>query len=1500
MPRYLLTLFFCFSFTLFWPSNSFGATQSFVVKTKSDSFTLEKLSEFLLKTDSHHVESVTPLFRKKDQTDLSEKNHLQKLQTKLSKRKRLSKNIKNRFLNRYFKIETNFDSLEEEQKFLELLKLNPSIHQASKNENTPLNYEVNDPYLNSNSLYGYNSSDLWNLDIIRAQTAWDKTLGSPTVLVAVIDTGIDRNHADIASNIAINSLEDQGTPQFDDDDNNYADDIYGYNFYQNNNNTMDNIGHGTHVAGTIAAIANNNYGIVGIAPLTKILPIKVCESSCPIDAVVKGIVYATDRGADVINMSLGGPLNSGVELYQDAVSYAHDHGVVIVVSAGNDGENTNFVYPASLVKTISVASSTTEDTLSSFSNRGATVDLAAPGGGDFSNSSKRNILSLKSSYATNWGSYVIDHDFMNLAGTSMAAPLVSGTAALLLAQYPDLTPEEIRQILKKTSADHKNQLTEIQSGRLDAGQALNLARDYQCEALITSPKSYSVQSSSHLEIQGFANGEASETYKLTIKKGRFSQNERLITEDIANKTDELLGNYNLENQFGLFVVTLQVFTSSGQECGHDEKAFHLSPLSPVITYSKGAFNQLETGHTLKTGDFNQDGFPDLVIGSPHNTAYSATYPTQLGRTIIMFGKPESFEQSSSLDNSFYFSASFIDRTAIDRSGLSYAILDFDGDGFDDLALARPTANQNGTDSGSVCIFRGSYSNYWGRNWYSDVGDYCFYGEFSGNFLASDVANAGDLDGDGRDDLAIAACGYNGQISAGSQRVYIVYGRQKSQLSTSQHQNINIAETITEYDVVSGQPCTNPSEFKNMKVGSSGDFNGDGFDDFIYSLLGTTNRIYGLYGSSSGLPLATDNIALFRYSNIGVYEAYDNPSYLTSQFSPAGDFNGDGFDDFLIFSKVLIGSKNKLGKASLIYGSDDNSRNKGIMHLSDTVLNNTLTQMRVTESMESGESSHADLNHDGFDDLLIAVPGDTNTHGYIAIILGGKPIDGPLPIFERADLIISSEALGLESSSEFAKSIAVADFNQDGLLDIVVSAPKSSQSIYVFNIFTQDSHETDLDWDGFTTSTGDCDDRNPLKNPNIIESINNEDDNCNNLIDDNTEAFDDDGDGFSEQEGDCRDDDLTIYPGATEHPNNIDDDCDDTVDEGTINFDDDGDGYAEISGDCDDTNNAIHPHQIETPNSIDDDCNQIIDDNTIRYDDDGDGQTELQGDCDDSNPQIFRGQIETINNLDDNCNNLIDDNTTVYDDDHDGYTEEQGDCDDTSYSMNPGLREWIDNLDNDCNGIKDDHTNAYDDDGDGFSEQTGDCNDQDPQVFPGQIEILNLKDDNCNGLLNEGTTQYDDDGDGFSEEQGDCNDANPNQAPFKKEIINNEDTNCDNEIDNVITEIVIEEDSTKTEPNPISSEQTENSDSEDQNENEENDSPNPISNQPVANTPSENNQSNENQVVSNGSSGGCSLQTKQQTNTSYMFALIPLLLICIRQQKSYCQETTSRKPFSETG
>lgn len=303
-------------------------------------------------------------------------------------------------------------------------------------------------------------SEQWALDIVNAESAWGISQGDHSIVVAVVDTGVDISHEDLAKNVWFNPAEIAGNG-VDDDGNGYVDDVNGWDFHGNDNDPTDetgsvNPGHGTHCAGIIGAECNNTVGICGIAPKVSIMPVRFLgkDGSGDLFASVKAVSYAADNGAHIISASWGAVVpESAAQPIVDAIKKAEEKGVIFIAAASNEGKSndTTSVYPANAQtpNMISVAGSNPNDQKPVWSNYGRKVDIAAPG---------ENILST------------IPGGYKALSGTSMATPMVSGLVALMKSLDNDLTGAQARSILQSTGVDVD--IETASKKRIDAHKAL--------------------------------------------------------------------------------------------------------------------------------------------------------------------------------------------------------------------------------------------------------------------------------------------------------------------------------------------------------------------------------------------------------------------------------------------------------------------------------------------------------------------------------------------------------------------------------------------------------------------------------------------------------------------------------------------------------------------------------------------------------------------------------------------------------------------------------------------------------------------------------------------------------------------------------------------------------------------------------------------------------------------------------------------------------------------
>jgi subtilisin family serine protease len=289
---------------------------------------------------------------------------------------------------------------------------------------------------------------------IQAPEAWDVQKGDSTVVIAIVDNGVDYKHEDLTANVWTNEPEASGVTGVDDDGNGFVDDIHGWDF---GNDDADPIGlpttfHGTHCAGIASAVTNNQIGIAGSGWNCEFMPVKVSADDTPDDMPMgfEGITYAADNGADVISCSWGFYGYSRWE--QECVNYAYRKGAVIICCAQNlDAEGAT--YPASYQNVISVAAVKSDDTKANYSNYGPWIDICAPGGDE-----KAGILST-----------MPNNEYASFSGTSMATPIVAGVCGLVKSLHPDWSTDQvIRQVL--LTADNIDALNPQYSGKLGHGR----------------------------------------------------------------------------------------------------------------------------------------------------------------------------------------------------------------------------------------------------------------------------------------------------------------------------------------------------------------------------------------------------------------------------------------------------------------------------------------------------------------------------------------------------------------------------------------------------------------------------------------------------------------------------------------------------------------------------------------------------------------------------------------------------------------------------------------------------------------------------------------------------------------------------------------------------------------------------------------------------------------------------------------------------------------------
>ena len=432
-----------------------------------------------------------------------------------------------------------------------------------------------DPVIPNDPMY----PEQWNLPLVRLPQAWAIEKGDRDVVIAIIDSGIDYRHEDLAPKAWINpgEIPENG---LDDDGNGYIDDVYGWDFtdapnlqaegdyLEGDNEPIDEKGHGTHVAGIAGAMPDNGIGVAGVAWECPLMAIRAGlslggSSRMQDDDSAAAIVYAVDNGASVINMSWGSERRSFV--IQDAIDYAYARGAVLVAAAGNS-QKPAAIFPAGYRKVIAVAS--TEQNQQRFyqSNFGASVDIGAPG---------NVILSTQ-----------INNQYRLLTGTSMASPHVAGVAALLLAKRPALTHEEVRHILISTAdpvfQEDSDALDErfVGAGTVNAERALLASGALQARILAPETNSGGADS---IIVVGTAGGYKFHSWQLSYGASTVPTEFTPFTQSSSTqKIGETLAVWDtITVPEGIYTVRLTTTATDGQQV-HDQVVLSVDRTPPQI------------------------------------------------------------------------------------------------------------------------------------------------------------------------------------------------------------------------------------------------------------------------------------------------------------------------------------------------------------------------------------------------------------------------------------------------------------------------------------------------------------------------------------------------------------------------------------------------------------------------------------------------------------------------------------------------------------------------------------------------------------------------------------------------------------------------------------------------------------------------------------------------------------------------------------------------------
>jgi hypothetical protein len=545
---------------------------------------------------------------------------------------------------------------------LHALHADSNVEYVEEDKVVSTNFIPNDPYYSSSGSWGQPYDDLWGIKKIGSAAAWDTSTGTG-IVVAVVDTGIDFTHPDITANIWTNPNPGG---------NGYIDDVHGWDFigstYLNpvqSNNPVDHFGHGTHVSGTIAACGNNGIGVIGVAWNAQIMPVKgLDDSGQGLDSTLgPAIIYAGSNGADVISNSWSGVGAS--QTIADAVSYAYNLGAVTVAAAGNDSADAEGYYPANLSNVITVAATDPNDVIAYFSNFGSKIDVAAPG---------VDILSLLAT-GTNFGTPV-GTGYTRASGTSMAAPHVSGLAALILAQNPNYSNEDVRQVLRVSAIALGTSGFNLTYGygRINAAAAMGVPS--VLEAKIIAPAD-GTSLTGPATISGYARGNNFAQYTLAYGAGTTPSTWMVFATGTTPMGGTALGVFDptlLDN--GLYTIQLTSYDTSNNAFVDQIEVLNnvISISSPAPSIVPSTAVVFKPGAVIPVagtaqGASLQDFRLDWAEGINPSSGWSTTGVTITGGTSpVLNGALGSWDTSSITQTDFYTI-----RLTVDNVGFTNAV-----------------------------------------------------------------------------------------------------------------------------------------------------------------------------------------------------------------------------------------------------------------------------------------------------------------------------------------------------------------------------------------------------------------------------------------------------------------------------------------------------------------------------------------------------------------------------------------------------------------------------------------------------------------------------------------------------------------------------------------------------------------------------------------------------------------------------------------------------------
>lgn len=483
----------------------------------------------------------------------------------------------------------------------------------------------------------------WYFSPLQAPTAWDVTTGSQDVVIAVLDSGVDLDHPDLAGNIWMNTGEIPGNG-IDDDLNGFIDDVHGWDFVQGSADpnpkfdgawTDTGMSHGTVVAGIAAAVGNNAAGISGVVWTSRVMSVRVLDGSGLGDTltIAEGVNYAVAKGADIINLSLVGSTNS--QVLQEAITNAAQHGALVVAAAGNNNVNlaTTPQYPVCNDNVIGVAATDELDHKTSFSNYGPCIDISAPG------------INMTSTVFYSPGQGFTDYYQSGWYGTSVASPVIAGALSLIMAKNPLLFFSEVSDVLFQGS-DDLDAGNPSYAGQLGAGR-VNLAKSINSEQAIVL---------SDLIVTGAGPG-GSPHVRLLNASGNVASEFFAYATTFPGGVEVASGDVNGDG-------TSELITGVGPGGGPQVRVFRTNG-SAVFTPGFFAYaSTFRNGVHVAVGDLDGDGMDEIITG-PGNGGGPQV------RVFDRYGKPK-------------FTPGFFAFDQAQRGGVFVAAGDVNGDGVDEI------------------------------------------------------------------------------------------------------------------------------------------------------------------------------------------------------------------------------------------------------------------------------------------------------------------------------------------------------------------------------------------------------------------------------------------------------------------------------------------------------------------------------------------------------------------------------------------------------------------------------------------------------------------------------------------------------------------------------------------------------------------------------------------------------------------------------------------------